>query len=396
MQKLFVFAAVVAALFASSEAVSAPLRRLHTVRVSTVKDGGVTSIPLKRHRTLAQALRAKVWAPKVRRFGDDPVIIHDFLGVDFYGPASIGTPAQQFQVVYDSGSSNLWVPSSKCGLSCLLKTRYSETASSTYVANNSNFSIMYGSGPVSGFISQDSVTVGDIVVTGQLFAEITDASGLGLAYAEAPWEGILGLAWPSISVNDIPPVFQNLLAQHPSVTPEFAFYLQDTPSASGQLDIGGANAAHYTGSLVDVPLTAQTYWRAAFDSVALGGTQVHAAGSFIADSGTSMLTGPTKYVTQIAAMLNATEVLPGRYIVSCAVVPSLPDLTLTINGNAFVLKGVDYIVNDENVECILGIMGMDMPAQIGPLWIFGDVFMRKVYTVFNVKDKKLRMAYSKA
>jgi hypothetical protein len=253
---------------------------------------------------------------------------------------------------------------------------------------------MYGSGPVAGFMSQDTVTVGNVQVTGQLFAEITEASGLGLAYAEAPWDGILGLAWPTISVNNVPPVFFNMLAQHPTMKPEFAFYLQDSTSANGQLDFGGSNPAHYTGTLVDVPLTSETYWRAEFNSVKLGSQKITGAGSFVADSGTSMLTAPTVFVTEIAKMIGATELLPGRYTVSCNA--TLPDLTLTINGHPFVLSGSDYIVNDENIECILGIMAMDMPAPIGPLWIFGDVFMRKVYTVFNVAEKKLSMAYSKA
>jgi hypothetical protein len=390
-RQFITFTALVALLSVSSADAAPTVRR--AVKAADKKATGSVSIPLKRARTPAQALRGKHWGQKVRRLGADPVIIHDFMGVDFYGPASIGTPEQQFQVVYDSGSSNLWVPSSKCGLSCLLHKRYSES-SSTYVANNSNFSIMYGSGPVAGFMSQDTVTVGNVQVTGQLFAEITEASGLGLAYAEAPWDGILGLAWPTISVNNVPPVFFNMLAQHPTMKPEFAFYLQDSTSANGQLDFGGSNPAHYTGTLVDVPLTSETYWRAEFNSVKLGSQKITGAGSFVADSGTSMLTAPTVFVTEIAKMIGATELLPGRYTVSCNA--TLPDLTLTINGHPFVLSGSDYIVNDENIECILGIMAMDMPAPIGPLWIFGDVFMRKVYTVFNVAEKKLSMAYSKA
>lgn len=363
-----------------------------------VPTDALVKIPLKKlNRTLRwQMYDAGMDVPYrdgskyARTNGDDPVIIHNYEDAQFYGPASVGTPAQQFQVIYDTGSSNLWLPSTNCS-NCGLKPRYDHSKSSSYKANGTVFNILYGSGPVSGFESEDAAEVGGITVAGQTFAEITDVSGLGAAYKAGKFDGILGLAFQSISVNNIPPVFQNMVAQGLVTDPVFAFYLTDDPSKPGELDFGGIDPKHYTGSIAYVPVSSKTYWEVGLDGMQINGQSVTKTKVAIVDSGTSLLAGPTTEVKAIAKLVGATPFLHGEYLIDCAKISTAPNLDVILGGVTYTLTPTDYIINEQGT-CLFGMVGIDVPAPMGPLWILGDPWIRKFYTVFDFGQTRLGFA----
>lgn len=127
-----------------------------------------------------------------------------------YATVSLGTPPQEFKVVLDTGSSNLWVPSSKCtSIACFLHAKYDSSTSSTYKENGTSFEIRYGSGSLSGFVSSDNLEIAGMEIKDQLFAEATEEPGLAFAFGR--FDGILGLGYDTISVNHIVPPFYELI-----------------------------------------------------------------------------------------------------------------------------------------------------------------------------------------
>lgn len=61
------------------------------------------------------------------------MILKTFHGSQYYGKLGIGTPPQEFNVIFDTGSSNFWVPSMDClSPGCQEHERYDVKMSSTY------------------------------------------------------------------------------------------------------------------------------------------------------------------------------------------------------------------------------------------------------------------------
>ena len=129
------------------------------------------------------------------------IVINDYQDAQYYGDIQVGTPGQTMSMIYDTGSSNLWVPNTKKLLSS--HKVYTHDKSSTYIANGTTFSILYGSGPVSGFYSEDTATIGGNALPSYTFAEVNNTKGLGLGYAVGKFDGICGMGWDDISVDHV-------------------------------------------------------------------------------------------------------------------------------------------------------------------------------------------------
>jgi len=332
---------------------------------------------------------------------DATIPLSDYSDAQYYGPVKIGTPAEEFKVVFDTGSSNLWVPSTHCtSLACLLHKRYDSKKSTSYVANNTAFHIEYGSGSLDGLISQDTVELGGLKIKNQGFAEATALPGL--TFDLAKFDGILGLGFDTISVDGVVPPWYNLLKQGLVKTPVFSVWLSKNPRGQngGQLFLGGISEDYYKGEITYTPLTEQTYWQFQVADFLYGGTSQgycpKGGCKAIADTGTSLLAGPSKQISELNKKLGAINIVAGEAIFpNCNNINKLPIVTVVIGNRNYELTYQDYVVvstSGNSSSCISGFLGIDIPDPVGPLWILGDVFISTYYTVFDYGKKQVGFA----
>jgi cathepsin D len=74
----------------------------------------------------------------------------------------------------------------------------------------------------------------------------------GFASDQFPADGLMGMAFQSISDYNAPPLFQTLISEGAVTSPVFGFKFATSGS---ELFLGGTDSALYTGDFTWVPLT---------------------------------------------------------------------------------------------------------------------------------------------
>jgi len=328
--------------------------------------------------------------------GTGSVILTDMADSEYYGEVEIGSPAQKFTVIYDSGSSNLWVPSKECTNCKADGGKYDSSKSAKYTKNGQAFNLQYGTGSCNGFLSSDEVTLGGLTLEDFVFGEVTtEAKDV---FGQAPFDGILGLGPAKGAVDKVPIPMDQLVAQKKIEHNVFAFYLASGGASGSTLTLGGTDSRFYTGDFSYVPLAKAAallpYWLVSASDIKVG-DQSMGCSSFlgcymVVDTGTSILAGPPASMNKLIAAVGTVEK-------DCSNVDKLPTVTFNMGGKDFDL-GPDFYVLKEtqangSTECMLGMQGINAGV---PIWILGDPFLRKYYTVWDADEKRVGFATAKA
>ncbi|KIY45392.1 acid protease [Fistulina hepatica ATCC 64428] len=346
----------------------------------TVTD--LATIPSKVAARLAQRWKTKRQAEALTDEEDNE---------EWAGDITIGSDDQKFLIDFDTGSSDLWVPSSTCTSDiCSEKNTYDASSSTSSVAEKGTFEIEYGDGStVEGSIYEDAVHIAGINVTKQTFSAVTQLSS---SFADDPIDGLLGMAFPAISNLRADPFLLTAKSEGSVANSTFGVKLATNGSA---LYLGGTDTSQYTGSIEFHAINTTTgFWQATGGSVSTSGKAVITDINTIIDTGTTLMYGPPTAVADFYKEIDGVEEYPdeaGLYVFPC---DSNVTATLSWGGKDWAISATDFNigqVEEGSTDCVAALMGEDLGLGTNT-WLLGDTFIRNVYAVFDYSDSKVGFA----
>ncbi|XP_047330251.1 aspartic proteinase-like [Impatiens glandulifera] len=274
--------------------------------VFSESNDGLIRIELKKFKLDENNRIAARLIPQLPDSPNDGVIVglKNYQNMQYYGEISIGTPPQKFTVQFDTGSSNLWITSSKCYFSsaCHSKSKYYARRSRTYKKTGTPARIGYGEDSISGRISQDNFVVGGLTIKNQVFVEATSLPDSEI-YTNTKFDGILGLGFQEKSIRGVVPIWYNMMYQGLIQNRVFSFWLnRNTEEEEGGEVVFGwrPDSRHYMGDHTYVPVNRKGYWQFDMGDVTINGKHLGVTGlSAFPDSGCSLLLGPTIAITML-------------------------------------------------------------------------------------------------
>ncbi|KAF7770563.1 hypothetical protein Agabi119p4_6537 [Agaricus bisporus var. burnettii] len=314
----------------------------------------------------------------------------------YYGTMSLGTPGTSFNVILDTGSSDLWVADSNCQAGCTSISTFQSSSSSTFQNLSTPFQITYGSGQAQGTLARDVVQMAGFAVPNQVFATC-DLVSSGLL--QNPVSGLMGLAFSTIASSGAVPFWQTLASGGAWDSPVMGFYLTRFNNVTnaqklepgGSFDMGFTNTSLYQGDIDYVALpTKATYWILPLNSLSVNDSSISipsGSSSYAAiDTGTTLVGGPKSVIAhlfgQIPGSQPGTGNFEGYYTYPCNT-PVIVRLGFGNSSQTWPISSDDFKLSELDQGQCLGAFFELSGGGSAPPWIIGDTFLKNVYSVFR-------------
>lgn len=292
---------------------------------------------------------------------------------------------------------------------CAMHSRFDPSMSSTVTELKTPWKIAYGDGStVSGHLAIDRLEFSEIVVPNQLIGLADKES---LSFLDDVVDGVFGLGFPSLSalvLDDSDPaakvsggpisstVLESILNHELIPAPVFGVWLgggdghgSDANGGDGEVVFGSIDSSRFEGELTFLPITHPKFWQVPVEGLQMDGEDLDVQGDAIIDTGTTLLVFPMAQAKRINKAIGATSDPWQGYVLPC---DSNKEGTLdfVMGGRTFVVWKRDLV--REKVKGRKGWCYSAITATPGDVMIFGDVFIRNNYCVFDVGHKSVGIA----
>jgi len=376
------------------------------------------SIPMYKRSPRRNATEMGIWAKNHRemllsKYGGSPnhkrssgtnLITNQNADSSYFGSLAIGTPPVSYNVILDTGSSDLWVAESSCITGCGSVPKFNPTQSSTFKNGTQSFSITYGTGQAAGTLAEDTVQMAGFSVANQIFAVCNQVSS-GLL--SNPVSGLLGLAWNTIASSGATPLWQTLAQSGAWDSPLMAFQLTrfvddqnaEALEAGGSFTMGFVNQSLYTGDIdfQNIPSGQESWWILPVTGMTVQGNSVTlptGSESYSAiDTGTTLVGGPSSAIQAIFAQIPGSAPGTGNFenyfTYPCN---TQVNVTMTFGGRSWPISPSDFkLTQVSDSQCVGAFFEMTTGSN-APAWIVGDTFLKNVYSVFRFSPPSIGFA----
>jgi len=334
-------------------------------------------------------------------------VLHNYQDMQYFADFNIG--GQAISGIFDTGSFELLVQSTRCEHCAKPVPFYDHLKSKTYTKQGKVQQHVFGSGPCISMMGYETVTIGPMSSPKQAFWEIIDHQIP--VFDTAKFAAIVGIG-PNFAYENKE---KTLLMSYG--VDEFSICLQKPRGADGYLTWGPvASAETKKKDYVSAPVLGSHHWATGMTDVHFGdagglltGPRGPCLGSgcvAIVDSGTSLIAAPG-----IALMELSSQIEP--IMEDCSNMHKLPTLHFKLGGKDFTLPPQAYVMRISGAVmeannvwdilffkpkvkklnmCMPAFMQMDMMSQHGPIWILGMPFFRYYHTSFDRVNQQMHFA----
>eukprot|EP00933_Yihiella_yeosuensis_P067971 TRINITY_DN7316_c0_g3_i1.p1 TRINITY_DN7316_c0_g3~~TRINITY_DN7316_c0_g3_i1.p1 ORF type:complete len:450 (-),score=90.89 TRINITY_DN7316_c0_g3_i1:387-1736(-) len=316
----------------------------------------------------------------------------------YYGKIKVGHPPQILTVVFDTGSGNLIIPSTKCqDRACTMHKQFEATNSRTALniqadgtevgdgSGRDQLTVTFGTGEITGIFLRDEVCIGNLCSKMDFVGSTHETAE---PFSSFSFDGVLGLALPEMTQGKGFSLMDNLVSDGMLQNPVFSVFLSDSDAEESEITFGNVKRDHMASDMFWVPVSKKSgYWQVHMEDIALNNEQQNLCEDceVAVDTGTSMLAGPSKVISKLEARVGVKA--------DCSNFHQLPNLGFVLNGRVLNLEPEDYV--DNSNLCSVSFMSLDVPPPNGPLFILGDPFLRKFYSAYDREKNMVGFAPAK-